>query len=585
VTAVVATFEVALAWAVALVALTGLGVLVRRALGARRAGAPPDDLFWFGWVAALAFLQLWNLAWPVSGVAELALIVAGAGGWALGRRERAALVGAIRALRAREWLALGLVALWVANLALGAPHNGDSGLYHFAAVRWASEQPIVPGLGNLLGRLAFNSSYFLWVALLGNGPFAGRGFHLANGVLLLPALWRGILATGRIAGGGTRVRPAALLDALLLFPLVERVWDRAYLTSPSPDFPVFVLFIVVTSALGRVIDAESDAPERTTDATALVVLASVAGVVTKLSFAGFGVAAVAVALLRRGCVERGSRRRVATLLAWVAVVIVPWLARGVILSGYPFYPYPGVRVPVPWAVPHAAAKADYDWVRSWARLPSGPPAQVLGGWAWFAPWVRSIVDDAHTLFMVGGPLLSAALAAAILTYRAVTNATAWRATRRLLLVPLAATAGLVYWFLTAPAVRFAESLFWALAAGLAVAVAFAFGERRLMRAAAWASLALAVAGLVHENWQRGPLLVGAGRHGAFRPPPRPRLTAYTTRWGFELFEPASGQECWDAPLPCTPYPSPDLRLRVPGRLDSGFLVATPAQRATDDDHD
>ena len=30
--------------------------------------------------------------------------------------------------------------------------------------------------------------------------------------------------------------------------------------------------------------------------------------------------------------------------------------------------------------------------------------------------------------------------------------------------------------------------------------------------------------------------------------------------------------CWNAPLPCTPYPNPALRLRDPGNLEAGFRI-------------
>src|SRR5688500_16524798 len=53
----------------------------------------------------------------------------------------------------------------VAYLAAGPPLVYDTGFYHAQAVRWINEYPAVPGLANLHGRLAFNSSWFVWGAL------------------------------------------------------------------------------------------------------------------------------------------------------------------------------------------------------------------------------------------------------------------------------------------------------------------------------------------------------------------------------------------------------------------------------------
>ncbi|MGH7657841.1 MAG: hypothetical protein ACREL6_06365, partial [Gemmatimonadales bacterium] len=42
--------------------------------------------------------------------------------------------------------------------------------------------------------------------------------------------------------------------------------------------------------------------------------------------------------------------------------------------------------------------------------------------------------------------------------------------------------------------------------------------------------------------------------------------------GLILNTPARGMLCWDAPLPCTPHPAPNLRLRRPGDLGGGFVT-------------
>jgi hypothetical protein len=50
-------------------------------------------------------------------------------------------------------------ASWIASRSMRPPTNGDSGEYHFNTIRWINAFPIVPGLGNLHGRLAFNQSF------------------------------------------------------------------------------------------------------------------------------------------------------------------------------------------------------------------------------------------------------------------------------------------------------------------------------------------------------------------------------------------------------------------------------------------
>jgi hypothetical protein len=42
--------------------------------------------------------------------------------------------------------------------------------------------------------------------------------------------------------------------------------------------------------------------------------------------------------------------------------------------------------------------------------------------------------------------------------------------------------------------------------------------------------------------------------------------------GFVVNVPRGTDSCWDAPLPCTPFPNPALRLRRPGDLRRGFML-------------
>jgi len=52
--------------------------------------------------------------------------------------------------------------------------------------------------------------------------------------------------------------------------------------------------------------------------------------------------------------------------------------------------------------------------------------------------------------------------------------------------------------------------------------------------------------------------------------------------GLVVFTPEPGKnQCWDSPLPCTTSNrfNPDLRLRIPGKLASGFTVTMPQKNA------
>src|SRR5262249_54871445 len=60
----------------------------------------------------------------------------------------------------------------------------DAGLYYLQTMRWVGEHPIVAGLGNLHGRLAFNSMIFLIAGVADRG---GIGW-IANALVVMFAL-------------------------------------------------------------------------------------------------------------------------------------------------------------------------------------------------------------------------------------------------------------------------------------------------------------------------------------------------------------------------------------------------------------
>src|SRR5438067_13804353 len=81
-------------WLVTFFSLAGLGYIVRGVLGRRGVGAW-GDAFWLGYAAAIALLQLWQLALPIQWQATLLLAILGGAGlviavgqsiWRVGRR-------------------------------------------------------------------------------------------------------------------------------------------------------------------------------------------------------------------------------------------------------------------------------------------------------------------------------------------------------------------------------------------------------------------------------------------------------------------------------------------------------------------
>ena len=384
---------VALAWLLVALNFVGLGALLLRA---GVPGSPPSlrAAFWVGWAGWIGALECIHFFVPLgSAGVSLPLVLAGAFGlvWNAGPWWQA-IRDSLRE-HPRAWGACLLFALWLANRSLGPLMTIDAGLYHLGSIQWASEHPLVGGLANLHGRLAFNSTAFLWMASLDPLFESLRGFHFAASLLVLVAVVERVTRAL-----GTRDVVRRRFELCMLLPLGYAA-TVIHLSSTNPDWIVLVLGTVAASALLDLL-SPGDAHERDETLVALAALAAV-GVTVKLSFAvlagaiGFTV----ITRLARSTPRPTHRARVVAtmLVVWLAV---PWLLRGVELSGYPAYPLSLLAPGVAWQVPEERARGEVDWVRSWARDPERTPEEVLADSSWLGPWLRARVRQSDSIALL-----------------------------------------------------------------------------------------------------------------------------------------------------------------------------------------
>jgi hypothetical protein len=235
---------------------------------------------------------------------------------------------------------------------------------------------------------------------------------------------------------------------------------------------------------------------------------------------------------------------------------------------------------VDWRVPMEQAQAESAWVTHFARMwyapaaaNSGAPAAAI---AWLRPWLvaNATGRDAALVFL---PLLCAlAFEAALhLTRQARAAPRPWGLAAPALL-------GLGFWFLAAPRPSLAIAPAWVLA-GIAAARFFGRpGPARLARSGPGVVALLLLVVTVNAVRSRGdPTSIRTWRETLltypdplhwFREPADPQLEDFVTRSGLVLHVPAQRNLCRRAPLPCTPHPAPNLRLRMPGDLRHGFAI-------------
>ena len=561
-------------------------ILASTPKGYKRESIPKSFLIWTGWACTLLVFQIIHFFLPINVYSAGPLLFLGAAfSFAVFIRNRTADHGLSllaghpsKYIRMATITGLLLAACWLASRAMLSPNNYDSGLYHLSAVRWTNEYPLVPGLGNLHGRLAFNSSFFTYVAALNLHPFFGNGRSIANSFLLLltvMTLLELLLPVLKLPSLVFRSPPMQWAASLFCLPIMA-YWALASngVSSPSPDLTSsllqVVIFIIFVRLLMRFIqDGTVSLLEYLIlfllAATAITVkLSNVAFCGTIMVFAGFGIL---------NAVPKPINHIVRLLLP-TAVVLMVFCLRGIILSGAPLYPAAIGYLDTQWSVPIDQVINERNWVYSWARQPKAHWEQVLPSWNWFSPWLQRVasrVTDVVYPFVVF--LACGVLAVLVLLY----HLTRFRLSRQYLLngmTPIPLLAALVFWFFTAPDPRFANGTFALLAVSaivlLLTQIQLSVNKTRMVIVIG----VLFVVGNLHflhwafsHPWAVKHVSVD-GWHQAKRVPLDVKVTPSRLR----VYVPISGDQCWDAPLPCTPYFNEELRLRDPDDIASGFTV-------------
>src|SRR5438105_1899315 len=552
-------------WAAVGALLYGLGCLVTRWLGPDR-DEPVGPLvrFWLGWAAALGILQLWHFALPVDGRVYLVLAPLGALGLfghraALLENGRRAVTSARGALGPA---AVMLVAACAAALALHRPCNPDSCLYHINTIRWFEQHPIVPGLGNVHFRLAFNHSYYLYASLFDVGPLRGHGEHLPNGLLLLGILGPACLLLPRIVDLRRREPNSSYLTVAVAGVLADFLLG-CNLSSPTADVAVATSdAALILLAIGPVIDGEQLTPFRLRSIGVIAIAALIAKPTT-LIVAGPFLLYAAAEVWRRDRGRETWGRTVGTLAIAAVALVVPWLVRGAVLSGFPLWPSELVDVGLPWRIRAGLGHRELLYERAFARFRAD--ADFTTDYSWVRHWLSLEWRENREFLLPAATLLVAGSVAAVLAFRQRRGLAMARAA-------LPAAAALVVWWLLAPDPRFAIPLIW-FAASLAALFMLELTpwKEEVAGRAARTLLALAlVAGAFTGPWR---ISLSFARSFEAPGPEQFQVGRLGSGESVHIFRGC----CLDPP--CVVFEDPaNIYLRRPGDFSSGFCAGAGCSR-------
>lgn len=423
--------------------------LAARLLGIEPLGENLTGTLLAGMVAITTLGAALSLALPLDWRAFSIVILGGSAilftslrrGWMKFRFPR---LPALKGWSAAAGLVLLLALLTVLENATHPVANPDTGIYHAQAIRWLEEYPAVPGLGNLHSRFAYNSHWLVLNALFSLAFLGGPSLHLAGAMLFALAVWD-------FAGGLRRWLndEESIANSLrILFLPLSFYLLGSQTSSPGTDLPVILMLWLLVPLW---LESSGMRGEQASIRRVLLFSVAVFAVTLKLS-------ALPLLVLAAGLAVQDARKRPVNLLRWGlwgGLLLLPWLMRNVVLSGYPVYPLAVLDLfSVDWKIPYGEVLREAQIISAWARLPNVDATVVLSMPLneWLPVWFSDRTSNQRLILLLAAVSpLGMGLAAVWLGRSRIVRGQGFGGW----LAAYALTAGgAVYWLFGAPDLRF-----------------------------------------------------------------------------------------------------------------------------------
>jgi hypothetical protein len=540
---------------------------------------------WSGYALLVCVLQFSHLVFPIN--KGLSIIVLG--GLALlafcfllfGRAWKEWTPS--RATAAFCWMAL---LLGISFLAFVPVLNGctksmchiDLGLYYLKLIRWIQSFPIVPGLVNLQEQLAFNQNAFLITSLFDSLVPNRWGIFLIAGFLPWLGLTLSLFALVRLIlrrWWGPQSAPPIEIAYAASLPAWLSTLATFSLSSASPDCIISCLSIHFFLVFACYV-ASNDEQEKARN-LGEIFLFGVLCFSVKSSSLGLvaGIFGVTIALLVIERKQNAARvfvhKRVGPMSVLAVIILVTWMWRGTILSGYPLFPSTALAMPVPWRMPTKGIIEFQQEIMRWARDPDAGSdrREILKTWRWLPRWYERLLGMRTHFAWPGqaGLAGSAALAAFALCVPSLR-----RNARSLILLLIPLILYSAFWFITAPDPRYFGSAMWIFA--ICPALTFVASGLRIGVSSIFACLGATAIPVFFLAWE----FRSAWTYAEER---LPKFTVTETRpvtnsHGVVIWLNPYGIQTYDSPLPSSWKPRPYVALLDPEKgIAGGFKYLRP----------
>ena len=547
-----------IAFAVCIPAILGIGnlghLLYQKTFSVNHRGSLLENA-----VSGLAIISAtanWlNFFTPISVVSQTAILLIGWGGLAyFVLRKEFQKPNLFLVISGIAW-ALVLIFLR-ANI---APDYYDTGYYGLQNLYWYQQSPLPLGLANLHARFAYNSS---WLALASIVHLPAVDNFISGEIFLW---FMGLMTFYAIQDSLNKpLNPARIYGLLIPLVLLTPVLGTFTLSALATDLPIFWLCITLGWISLRVLTNEIPSPY----AIWFTFILACFAITVKLSALPVFFIFFSLLAIQRKELRKHFSSLLKAALPIALFILLPWLARFFWMSGCVIYPVSFTcSESVQWGVTGNAAQWMADYIKQFAIHRTLTPTEIQSPWFFdqdlLQKWFDLYFNYPETfviLFFLG---LGLSLYLASLKNKSP-NRNSWHEIG--LILPYAGA--IVFWFFTAPDVRFVSGYTWT-----ASLLFFSFSifhllnrqEARIQNLA-YVFLFAVLAGLTTVSFTRiisnnfaSPLSVNW-----IWPVPEPRVATFQENIdGISVRYPQkSDLLCWGEPLPCTPELHPSLRIKA-----------------------
>lgn len=420
----------------------------------------------------------------------------------------------------------------------------DTESYHAQTIQWVRKYAVVPGLGNIHGRLAFNSMFHVISGLFSLRIRDILIFPL-NGICYLVIAFKLFFLYKNQNVTGTKWQSVFYMLVLLASLLLM----LPNLNSPSADVicPIliiytFILIMKYSGDEGRRSDLE------------FILISSIIFTCITFKLSSLFLVAAALILFNRDI------NKIWIFITVGLVILLPFLARNYYLSGYLIYPFPGIDLfNVDWKIPYDDVLSMKLEIESWAKISTLPASEVVSMKIneWIIPWFHSL-NFMHKMLITASSFSFISIIFMLLKKEVF-----------LIKIQLILIVNLIFWFLKAPDPRFAYGFLFL---GFSINIAYVIkqfeysGIFKFLRIALACFLFLVICRRIMQ-----PLDTLRSTSRWILPASFGTVATNEYFAGFHYRVPVPEGGCYNVEIPCVPYPLSNIELRGK-EIQEGFKV-------------